>query len=144
MAATDSSRHHSLLNNLTDNASANSSATLTDVESQSLFHGDGSDKLNIKSGIVTRHNHLSSLLELQIAGDISSAEEKLRSVVGEEGGVAATLVLVETVDFGLEFSCGLDGTGLGKYLQLERRGREGERDLARMSSTKKQDLVWNK
>ena len=105
-----------LLNDLTDDAGADSSAALTNIESQPLFHGNRRDKLNVKSSIVARHNHLCALLQLQVTSDISGTEEELRSVVGEEGCVAATLILIQTVNLGLELGCCINRSGLGKDL----------------------------
>ena len=105
-----------LLNDLTDDTGTDSSAALTDIESQPLLHGDRRDKLNVKSSIVARHNHLCSLLQLQVTSDISGTEEELRSVVGEEGCVAATLILVQAIHLGLELGCCVNCSGLGKDL----------------------------
>mmetsp|Transcript_39757 Transcript_39757/g.81774 ORF Transcript_39757/g.81774 Transcript_39757/m.81774 type:complete len:222 (+) Transcript_39757:71-736(+) len=105
-----------LLNDLADDAGADSPTSLTNVESQSLFNSNGSDKLNVKSGVITGHYHLRSLPELQITGNIGGSEKELRAVIGKEGRVSSTFILVETVNFSLELGSRTDRSWLGKDL----------------------------
>ena len=53
-----------LCNDLCYNTGTNSSTTLTDSKSCSLFESDWSNEFNIDLNIITRHNHLSSCLKL--------------------------------------------------------------------------------
>jgi len=67
--------------------------TLTDGETQALFHGDRLDQLNRHLGVVARHDHLGALRQVDDAGDVRGAEVELRAVVVEERGVPAAFVL---------------------------------------------------
>jgi hypothetical protein len=49
--------------------------------------------------------------------DVGCAEEELRLVVREEGGVAPALLLAERVDLALELAVGLDAAGLADDLR---------------------------
>ncbi|EGJ75317.1 putative elongation factor Tu [Streptomyces sp. Tu6071] len=87
---------------LGDLAGADGPATLTDGELEALFHGDGLDELDAHLGVVARHDHLGALGEGHDAGHVRGAEVELRTVVVEEGGVTATLVLRQDVRLRLE------------------------------------------
>ena len=52
--------------------------------------------------VVARHNHLGALGQLHDTGNVGGAEVELRTVVVEERGVAAALVLGQDVDGALE------------------------------------------
>lgn len=54
-----------------------------------------------------------------ITGDVGGAEEELGLVVGEKGGVAAPLLLVEAVDLPLELGVRRDAARLAGHLQSQ-------------------------
>ena len=70
------------------------------------------DQGNGHLGVVTGHNHLGALGEGDNAGHVSGTEVELRTVVGVEGVVTATLILGEDVDVCLELGVGGDGARL--------------------------------
>ncbi|MPM25129.1 hypothetical protein SDC9_71619 [bioreactor metagenome] len=90
------------LDDLGDVAGADGAATLADGELQALFQGDRVDQLHLHVGVVTGHDHVDTLRQLDGAGDVGGAEVELRGVVREERLVTATLVLVQDVDAALE------------------------------------------
>src|SRR5215831_8825986 len=77
-------------------------ATLADGELEAVLHGDGLDQLDAHAGVVARHDHLGALGQRDDAGDVRGAEVELRTVVLEERGVPAALLLGEDVDLRLE------------------------------------------
>ena len=81
-----------------------------------LLHGDRGDELHIHSDVVAGHNHLGVAEELNCASDVGSAEEELRLVVLEEGGVAPALLLGKAVHLGLKLGRNRCGARLGEHL----------------------------
>ena len=65
-------------------------------------------------GVVTRHNHLGALGELNSASHVRGAEVELGAVVREERLVTATLILLQNVDLALEVGVRGGGTGLAE------------------------------
>ena len=65
---------------------------------------------------VTRGHHFDAFGQLDRAGDVGGAEVELRTVAVHERRVAATFVLREDVDFGLEFGVRSDGLRGGENL----------------------------
>src|SRR4029079_11085222 len=66
--------------------------------------------------VVARHHHLGALGELNLTGDVRRPEIELRTIVGEERRVTATLVLRQDGDFSLEIGVRGDRAGLGQNL----------------------------
>ncbi|CAN3986970.1 ABC transporter permease, partial [Dysosmobacter welbionis] len=62
------------------------------------------------------HAHLSALGQGDDAGHVGGAEVELRTIVVEEGGVTAALVLGQDVNLALELGVGMNGTGLRQNL----------------------------
>src|SRR3954464_6510977 len=87
---------------LRDRSGADGAATLADRELQALLHGDRLDQLDRHGGGVARHDHLGALGQRDDAGDVRGPEVELRTVVLEERGVPAALLLGEDVDLALE------------------------------------------
>src|SRR5664280_1438885 len=87
-----------LLDDLADHARADRAAALSDGETQPLVHGDRLDQLDLHLDVVAGHDHLDAVGQLGHPGDVSCAEVELRPVAGEEGGVTATLLLLQDVD----------------------------------------------
>src|ERR1700722_16285315 len=85
-----------------DNARADRATALTDGEAKLLLHRDRNDERDVDRHVVARHYHFRALRQLDDAGHVGRAEIELRSVVGEERRVPATLFLGEDVGFGLE------------------------------------------
>ena len=100
-----------LLDDLGNTTGADGTATFADCEAEALVHGDGLDELNGHLAVVARHNHLGAFGELHNTGHVSGTEVELRTVVVEERGVAAALVLGQDVDGTLEV--GVRGVGAG-------------------------------
>src|SRR5690606_5094634 len=63
-----------------------------------------------------RHHHLGALRQRHDARHVRRAEVELRTVVGEERRVTATLLLRQNVGLGLELLVRLHRTGLGQNL----------------------------
>ena len=81
-----------------NNAGTHGTATLTDSETQALLDGDGGDQLNLHVHVVAGHAHLSALGQGDDAGHVGGTEVELRTIVVEEGGVTAALVLGQDVN----------------------------------------------
>src|SRR6476469_8231226 len=106
----------SLLDDLRDATGADGAATLSDGEPQTLFHGDRLLQLHRHLGVVTGHDHLGALGQVDRARDVGGPEVELRVVVGEERRVPPALLLREHVDLRLEVGVGGDRAGLGEHL----------------------------
>src|ERR1039458_9635002 len=98
-----------LLDDLRDPAGADGAATLADSEAQALLHGDGLDELDAHLGVVAGHHHLGALGQVHNARHVRGPEVELRTVVVEERGVPAALILGQDVDLALEL--GVRGVG---------------------------------
>ena len=72
-----------------NNTGANGTAALADSETQALFDGDGGDQLNVHHNVIARHAHLGALGQGDNAGNVSSSEIELRTVVVEERSMAS-------------------------------------------------------
>src|SRR5262249_43834904 len=105
-----------LLEDLHDLAGADGAAALANGEGQALLHGDRLDQVDLHLGVVTRHDHLGALGQLDDAGDVRGAEVELRAVVLEERRVPATLVLGQDVDLRLELGVRGVGARLDEHL----------------------------
>ena len=95
---------------------ADGAAAFADGEAQLVFHGDRHDQLDVDREVVARHHHLGAFRQLHDAGHVGRAEVELRTVVGEERRVTATLFLGQDVDLGLELLVRLDRARLGQNL----------------------------
>src|SRR5918992_1595440 len=95
-----------------DATRANRTTTLADRELEVLLHRDRLDELDAHRGVVARHDHLGALGERDDAGDVRGPEVELRTVVLEERGVPAALLLGEDVDLALELRVRRGGAGL--------------------------------
>src|SRR4029077_912134 len=103
----DDRRHH---------AGADRAAAFANGETKFLFHGDRHDQLDRHGDIVAGHHHLGALRQLHHAGHVGGAEVELRTVVAEERGVAAALLLGKDVGLCLELGVRLDRAWLGQHL----------------------------
>src|SRR5580704_13823305 len=101
-----------LLDDLGNPAGTDRVAALPDREQEAFLHRDGLDQLDPHLGVVTGHDHLGALGEVNHPGDVRGAEVELRPVVVEEGGVPPALVLGQDVDLGLELGVRRVGAGL--------------------------------
>src|SRR5690606_20105824 len=97
------------LDDLGDATGADGAATLADREAQALVHGDRLDQLDAHLGVVAGHDHLGALGQGHDARHVRGTEVELRTVVVEERGVAAALVLRQDVRLALEL--GVRGGG---------------------------------
>ena len=104
------------LGDLGNSAGTHSAATLTDSETQALLNGDGGNQLHAHLDVIAGHAHLSALGQGDDAGHVGGAEVELRTIVVEEGGVTAALVLGQDVNLALELGVGMNGTGLRQNL----------------------------
>src|SRR6185312_9801798 len=109
-------KENPLLDNFRDDAGADSAATFADCEANFLFHGDRRDELDGDRDVVARHNHFRAFGELDGARYVGRAEVELRTIVGEERRVTATLFLVQDVGLGGELLVRLDAARLAKNL----------------------------
>src|SRR5690242_242005 len=105
-----------LLDDRGDDAGADGAATFADRETELLFHRDRHDQVHFHRDVVARHHHLGAFRQVHDTGHVGGAEVELRTVVGEERGVAAALFLGEDVGLGLELGVRLDRTGLAEHL----------------------------
>ena len=105
-----------LLSGLGNNAGTHGTATLTDSEAQAFLNGDGGDQLHVHDHVVAGHAHLNALGQGDDAGHVGGTEVELRTIVVEEGGMTAALVLGQDVHLARELGVGLDGAGLSQNL----------------------------
>ena len=89
--------------NLGNNAGTNGTSTLTDSETEAFFNSDRSDKLNIHLYVIARHAHLCAFGKSDNAGNVSSSEIELRTIVVEERSMTAALFLSQNVNLTVEF-----------------------------------------
>src|SRR5215510_12169442 len=105
-----------LLDDLGDRAGADRSAALANGESQTFLAGDRRDQLDLHLYVVTRHDHLHPLGDLDGARDVSGANVELRTVTIEERRVPTALLLRQHVHLSVELGVWRDATGLGQHL----------------------------
>ena len=91
-----------LLDDLGDAAGADGASALADREAQALFHGDRGDSSTVISTLSPGITISTPSGRVADAGDVGGAEVELGAVAVEERGVAASLVLGQDVDLGLE------------------------------------------
>src|SRR5262245_11425012 len=103
----DDRRHH---------AGADRAAAFANGETKLFLHGDRHDQLDRHGDIVARHHHLGALRQVHHAGHVSCAEVELRTVIAEERGMTAALLLGEDVGLCLELRVRLDRAWLGQHL----------------------------
>ena len=101
---------------LDNNTGTDGTAAFTDSEAEALLDRDGGDQLNVHVDVIAGHAHLGALGQSDDAGDVGGTEVELRTIVVEERGVTAALVLVQDVDLTNELGEGVNGTGLGQDL----------------------------
>src|SRR6185312_8997074 len=106
----------SLLDDGSDNARADGAAALADRKAQLLLHRDRHDQVHFHRDVVARHHHLGAFRQVHDTGHVGGAEVELRTVVGEERGMASALFLGEDVSLGLELGVRLDRTRLAQHL----------------------------
>ncbi len=102
-----------LLEDLGDNAGTNGTAAFTDSEAQTFLDSDGVDQLDLHIDVVARHDHLNTIGQLDVAGDVGGTEVELGTVAVEEGGMTAAFFLGQHVHLADGVGVGLDGAGLG-------------------------------
>src|ERR1700753_3737535 len=106
----------SLLDDRSDHAGADGTATLADSEPQLLFHRDRHDQVHFHRDVVARHHHLGAFRQMHDTGHVRGAEVELRTIVGEERSVTTALFLGEDVSLSLELGVRLDRTRLAEHL----------------------------
>ena len=99
-----------------DDAGADGAAALADSEAEAVLDGDGGDQLNIHVDVVAGHAHLNALGQGDDAGHVGGTEVELGTVVVEERGVTAALVLAQDVDLTLELGVGVNALGSSENL----------------------------
>ncbi|EAQ26162.1 ISxac3 transposase [Roseovarius sp. 217] len=91
-----------LLDDLRHDAGADGAAAFADGETQAVFHGDRRDQFNRELQVVAGHHHFGAFGQHHRAGHIRGTEVELRTVVGKERRVTATLFLGQDIGLGLE------------------------------------------
>src|SRR6056297_4187944 len=91
-----------LLDDLGDYAGTNGTATFTNREAQTIFHGDRSNQGNTHLDVVTRHNHFHTFRQFARTGYVGGTEVKLRTVTLEERGMTTTFFFAQHIHFALE------------------------------------------
>ena len=97
-----STKIDSLVDNAGNNAGANGTAAFADGETQAFIHGDRRNQLHLHGDVIARHHHLGAFRQVNHAGHVGGAEVELRTIVGKERRVTATLFLRQDVRFCLE------------------------------------------
>src|SRR4029453_14976919 len=101
---------------LGDDTGADGPTTLSDRDPQSLVAGAPRDQLDLQLCVLTRRHELAALGELDDAGYVRRAEVELRPGAGDEGRVAAALLLLQAVDLRLALGVGRNRAGLAEHL----------------------------
>ena len=101
---------------LDDDAGTNGTAAFTDSEAEALLDSDWGDQLDLHVDVIAGHAHLGALGQGDDASDVGGTEVELRTIVVEERGVTAALVLVQDVNLTNKLGEGVNGTGLGQNL----------------------------
>ena len=76
--------YENLLDDLGNDAGTDRSAAFTDSEAEAFFHCDRLDQGHIDLDVVAGHDHLDAFGQLDGTGNVSRADEELRTVVVEE------------------------------------------------------------
>src|SRR5690606_34026065 len=95
---------------------ADGAAAFTDSKAQLLFHGDRNDQRHVNRDIVARHHHFRAFRQRHDARHVRRTEVELRTVVGEEWRVTATLFLRQDIGFGNKLGVRLARTWLAQNL----------------------------
>src|SRR3954469_15359950 len=85
-----------------NDAGAHRLVALANGEARLLLDCDRLHQLDRELGVVTRHHHLSSVLERDGSGDVGGPEVELRAVVAGERLVTSAFVLGQHIDLSLE------------------------------------------
>src|SRR5882724_12965427 len=105
-----------LLQNLGDDAGADGFAAFADGEAHLLFESDGRVEGDDHLDVVTGHDHLDALGQLDGAGDVGRSHVELGAVVGEKRRVPSAFFLLQHVDLAVELLVRRDGPRLGENL----------------------------
>src|SRR3954464_9123188 len=105
-----------LLDDACDDAGTDGAAAFADRETKLFFHRDRHDQVHFHGDVVARHHHLGAFRQMHDTGHVGGAEVELRTVVGEERGVATSLFLGEDISLSLELGVRLDRTRLRQHL----------------------------
>ena len=98
-----------LFDNLTYLACADCTSTLADSETKSFVKSNRSNEVYVNLYVVSRHNHLSSLWESDLTGNIQGTDEELWTVVVVERSMTSAFLFLEDVDLSGELSVRSDG-----------------------------------
>ena len=101
---------------LDDNAGTDGTTALADSEAEALLDSDRGDQLDLHVDVIAGHAHLGALGQGDDAGDVGGTEVELRTIVVEERGVTAALILVQDVDLTNELGEGVNGARLAENL----------------------------
>eukprot|EP00166_Cyanidium_caldarium_P003759 ctg_366.g216 len=85
-------------------------------KAQALLQCDRRNELHGAAHVIARHAHLHIGRQLERAGNVGGAHEKLRPIVAEEGRVPTALLLGQHVQLGLKLAIRLDGARFGQHL----------------------------
>src|ERR671913_803128 len=99
-----------------DGAGTDGAAALADGEALADLEGDRGDQLDRHLDVVAGHDHLGAVGQADGPGHVRRAQVELRAIAVVEGGMAATLLLGQHVDLGLELGVRLDRARLGQDL----------------------------
>src|SRR5581483_11452150 len=97
-------------------AGSDGAAAFSDGETETLFHGDGSDQLRRHRRVVTRHAHLGALRQRDRTRHIRRPEIELGPVVRKERLVTTALLLRQHIHLPLEGRVRRDRPRLRQHL----------------------------
>ena len=105
-----------LLVDADNNTGTDGTAALTDSEAEAFLDSDRGDQLNVHLDVITRHAHLGALGQRDNTGNVGRSEVELRTIVVEERGMTAALVLGQDVNLAAELGVRMNGAGLAENL----------------------------
>ena len=97
-----------LVNNGSNTAGTDSTATFADSESKTLLHSDGVNEFDGHFYVITGHAHLSTLRKVANACYVGCSEVELRTIVVEEWSMTSTFVLCQYIHLTLELCMRMD------------------------------------
>ena len=105
-----------LLDDLSNDAGTNRAATFADSKAQALLQSDGGNQGDFHVDVVTGHDHLRAVGQLDAAGHVGGTEVELRTIAVEERGMTAAFFLRQDVNLTDEVRVRMNRTGLGQNL----------------------------
>ena len=107
---------NTLLNHFTHHTGADGTTAFSDGKTKFLFHRDRRDQFRRDRDIISGHDHLYALGQLQYACHVRCPKIKLGTIARKKRRVATTLFLAQNIHFRLELRVRRDALGMRHHL----------------------------